>query len=101
MTGPMRELLPISQHTASAWILSAAPASENVPVLGSFVLDLEPQGTTPPSAMPSWLPAAWSTHSSARALAALGLLESPGGTSFRMTLGGQMLSIRRVVEASS
>jgi hypothetical protein len=101
MNGPMRELLPITQPTATAWILSAAPAFAHVPVLGSFALDLEPRGTTPPSAMPSWLPQAWSEHSSARALAALGLLESAGGTAFRMTLGGQLLSIRRVEVALS
>ena len=101
MTGPMHELLPITDHTATAWILSAAPAFADAPVLGSFVLDLEPQGTTPPSAMPPWLPAAWSGHSSARALAALGLLEAAEGSCFRMTLGGQLLSIRRVAEASS
>jgi len=101
MTGPMRELLPITDHTATAWILSAARASADVPVLGSFVLDLETQGATPPSPMPPWLPAAWSGHSSARALAALGLLEAAEGSCFRMTLGGQLLSIRRVAEASS
>jgi hypothetical protein len=101
MTGPMRELLPITDHTATAWILSAAPAFADVPVLGSFVLDLETQGTTPPSAMPPWLPAAWSGHSSARALAALGLLEAAEGSCFRMTVGGQLLGIRRVAEASS
>ena len=101
MTEWMCELLPITQPTATAWILSAGRTSGDVPVLGSFALDLEPQGTTPPSAIPSWLPPSWSEHSSARALAALGLLESAAGTSFRMTLGGQLLSLRRVEEALS
>lgn len=96
MSAPMNELLSVNQHTASAWILSAGRAFEDMPVLGAFALDLEPRGAMTPSSLPSWVPQAWTEHSSARALAALGLLESEPKESFRMTLGGQILSMRRL-----
>jgi len=99
MTAPMDELLPVNQHTATAWIVSASGAFQDMPLLASFGLDLERRGTEPPSPLPSWMPSAWAGHSSARALAALGLLESAAGDEFRMTLGGQMLSMRRLEEA--
>lgn len=96
MTKPLDELLPITDHTATAWILTAEESVPGVPVLGSFALDLEPRGATRASPLPAWLPAAWAEHSSAHALAALGLLESPAGSAFRMTLGRQLLSMHRL-----
>jgi len=96
MTEPMDELLPVTQHTATAWILSAGRAIQDVPVLGSFALELEAQDSALPSSLPSWLPPPWVEHSSARALAALGLLEASPGAVFRLALGGQLLSIRRL-----
>ncbi len=99
MTEPMDELLPVTQHTATAWVLSAGRPFQDVPVLGSFALDLESRSTTPASTLPSWLPSAWYDHSSARAFAALGLLESAAGTVLRMTLGGQLVCMRRLEEA--
>lgn len=100
MTAPMNELLPVSQHTATAWVLSEGEAFEGMPVLGVFALDLEPRGEVAPSSLPPWLPRAWVAHSSAQALAALGLLESEPGAAFRMTLGGQLLSLRLLRGAS-
>jgi hypothetical protein len=96
MARPLDELLPITDHTATAWILSAGESFPGAPVLGSFALELAPRDATAASELPAWLPAAWAQHSSARALAALGLLESPVGAAFRMTLGGQLLTLRRL-----
>ncbi len=98
MTRPLDELLPITDDTATAWILSAGESFPGAPVLGSFALELAPRDATAGSELPAWLPAAWAQHSSARALAALGLLESPPGAAFRMTLGSQQLTLRRLAE---
>ena len=99
MTSPLDELLPVAQSTASAWIISAGTPSETAPILGSFTMALEPAGMQAPSELAAWLPASWAAHSSARALAALGLLEADPGAALRLALGGQMLSLRRAAGA--
>ena len=96
MTSPMDELLPVVQPTATAWILSGPASDASARVLGSFSLNLEPAGSTPPSALPPWMPPDWAANSSARALAALGLLEADPGMVHRLALGGQMLGLQRV-----
>lgn len=96
MTAPMDELLPVTDSTATAWILSAGAAGEDAPVLGSFVLELGTADTAHPTPLPSWLPPRWAEHSSALALAALGLLEAVPDTVCRLSLGGQLLSLRSV-----
>ncbi len=96
MTSPMDELRLVTDATASAWIISASSVGDGVPMLASFVLELEQTGTHAPSALPAWLPARWATHSSARALAALGLLEAPAGTEFRLSMGAQLVCLQRM-----
>src|SRR5690606_23286141 len=44
MTSPLNELLPVTEPTATAWILSAALVPEDIELLGSFALNLEPAG---------------------------------------------------------
>ena len=96
MVAPMDELLPVREATATAWIISSVEISNSVPVLGTFALELEHTVTNTPSIWPTWLPTTWSANSSAVGLAALGLLEAPAETIYRMTLGAQLLSLRRL-----
>ncbi|MEZ0307141.1 MAG: beta-ketoacyl synthase chain length factor [Ramlibacter sp.] len=91
MTSPLNELLTVNEPIACAWILSAGEPGAQA--LASFSMELQAQGALP-SALPSWLPQAWSAHSSARALAALGLLETADGEC-RFSLGSQVLALRR------
>ena len=95
MTSPLDELLPVTQPTATAWIISSDLPVLPAPALGGFTLALEPAGMQAPSPLPPWLPSNWAGHSSARALAALGLLDAEPGTACRLTLGGQLLTLRR------
>lgn len=101
MTSPLDELLPISQATASAWIISCGDAAGQAPVLGSFTLTLAPPGDQQASAMPSWLPGQWHGNSSARGMQALGLLEQESGGVCRLGLGGQLLCLERVGGAAA
>ena len=94
MTPPLNEILAVNEPTACAWIVSAG--ERDAQALASFTLELQAKGA-PPSPLPAWLPPQWSAHSSARALAALGLLEQPGGEC-RLSLGVQMLVLRRTDE---
>jgi len=95
MTSPLDELLAVSESTSTAWVISCGVPDETAPVLGSFGVALEPAGAQAPSELASWLPASWAAHSSARALAALGLLEAGPEMPLRLSLGGQMLTLRR------
>jgi len=99
MTSPLDELLPIAQGTSTAWVISSGTPDETAPVLGTFTLALEPAGQRAPSTWAPWLPASWAAHTSARALAALGLLEADEETALRLALGGQMLTLRRTAGA--
>lgn len=95
MTAPMDELLPISQPTAAAWIISArAPGRE--PALATFELQFEEAGRSSPTPLPAWIPARWANQSSAHALAALGLLDAAGDAVYRGTLGGLVICLRRI-----
>jgi hypothetical protein len=96
MPSPMNEVLAVAEATASAWIISCQSPAPGVPVLASFTLALEPAGTRSPSPLPAWLPAAWTGHSSARGLAALGLIDSPPGTACHYPLGVQLVTLRRI-----
>ena len=100
MTSPLDELLPIAQGTSTAWVISCGMPDATTPSLGAFTMSLEPAGHAPSTFAP-WLPASWAAHSSARALAALGLLEADAGTALRLTLGGQMLTLRRTAGAQT
>lgn len=96
MTAPLDELLPVRDGTASAWIISAAPVAGAPPALASFTLDMARQTQAQPSPLPAWMPPDWQAHSSARGLAALGLLSQDTGAQLRLPLGGGMLVLRRV-----
>jgi hypothetical protein len=98
MPSPMNEVLPVAEATASAWIIDCRPPAAGLPALASFTLALEPMGARTPSPLPSWLPASWAGHSSARGLAALGLLDDAAGTACRMSLGAQLLTLHRLQE---
>jgi hypothetical protein len=95
MTQPLDELLPVREGTASAWIISAPVSAEASSTLASFTLDLTAAPGSQASELPSWMPPAWHAHSSARGLAALGLLEGKSDAGMRLQLGGAMLSLRR------
>lgn len=101
MTAPMDELLAVNEATANAWILSCAPSAGAAPVLGSFTLALVPPEASAPSALPAWMPAGWAANSSARGLAALALLDAPGGAELALPLGGQLLAVRRTSEGGA
>lgn len=96
MSPPLDELLSVTEPTATTWILSAPAANGQVPAFGSFELELRPMGELQPTPLPGWMPPRWSCHSSARALAALGLLEADADVLYHMTLGSQLLSLRRL-----
>ena len=101
MTPPLDELLPIAASTATAWVISSGMSDEKAPVLGAFAAELAPAHGQTSSELPAWLPAPWAAHSSARALAALGLLEAGPETYLRLALGGQMLTLRRTAGAAA
>ncbi|HVE54871.1 MAG TPA: beta-ketoacyl synthase chain length factor [Ramlibacter sp.] len=95
MTAPLDELLPIVHGTCAAWVLSAAEDHAPDAGLGRFRMQLQPAAGAAPSALPEWMPGAWHGNSSARALAALELLDAPAGTVLRLSLGGQSLALWR------
>ena len=97
MTAPMDELVAIHEATATAWIISNGATHDGSPPLASFALELENADSHAPSAWPDWLPGRWAKHSSGYALAALGLLEAPPDTAYRMNFGAQLLCLRRLV----
>jgi hypothetical protein len=95
MTAPLDEVLPIVQGTAAAFVITAGAADVPAPALGHFRIALQDVAQAPASPLPAWLPAAWSSNSSARAIAALGLLEQDAGTPAHFSLGGQTLRLWR------
>jgi hypothetical protein len=98
MTAPLSELLPVHEATASAWIISTGAAHADAPAMGEFDMTLEPASANGPSLLPSWMPASWLAHSSARGLAALCLLDD-GAAPLRLSLGAQVLTLRCVESA--
>lgn len=95
MPAPMDELLPITEPVATAWILSAG-SQKSAPALASFDLQFEEAGRSSATPLPCWVPTRWAAQSSARGLAALGLLDADGDTVCRCRLGGLMLRLRRI-----
>jgi hypothetical protein len=95
MTSPMNELLAVEDPTASAWVIGSGLADASA-ALASFTLTLEPPGAQASPPLPSWMPANWARHSSARGLAALGLLDARPDAVCRLPLGAQSLCLRRV-----
>jgi hypothetical protein len=101
MAAPLDELLPIVEGTAAAFVLTAAAdGARPTAALAHWRMDLQPAAGSAASPLPAWMPPAWAANSSARAIAALGLLEQPAGTAMRLPLGAQMLSLTRVGEAA-
>ena len=108
MTGLMQEVLPITQPTACAWLLSAgglnagelSTGNQTLPALAHFVLTIESE-TRPasqptislPTSLPHWLPAAWAPNATSQSFAALGLLETPAQASYCLALGTQTLTL--------
>lgn len=95
LPSPLDELLPITHSTAASFVLTAGDAPDAVPSLASFELRLRGAAEAPVTPWPEWLPSAWHANSSARALAALGLLDQPAGRAMHLALGGQTLTLRR------
>ncbi|MBG9388460.1 beta-ketoacyl synthase chain length factor [Caenimonas aquaedulcis] len=100
MTAPLNELLPIAQGTAAAWIVSGGTPRGDAPVLASFALSLEDAGAQPASPLPGWMPAAWAGHASARALAALSLMDAAAGAAGGYPLGGRTLRLQCMAKAA-
>ncbi|MDB5957029.1 beta-ketoacyl synthase chain length factor [Ramlibacter sp.] len=95
MTAPLAEVLPVVHGTAAAFVISAGEAHASAPALGRFRMLLQAASQAPASPLPDWLPRDWHGNSSARALAALGLLESAGGSALHFSFGSQSLSLWR------
>lgn len=94
LTTPLDELLPLREPLGTAWVLSATDTPVQGPVLGRGELIVAPAGDSPAAPWrPAWLPEAWTHHSSARALAALGLLAAPAGSALTLPLGGLHLTL--------
>lgn len=94
VTAPMDELLPLKDPMGTAWILSAANTSPQAPKIGRGELVVAEAADRPaPPWRPAWMPSAWARYSSARALAALGLLAAPPGATLTLPLGGLHLSL--------
>ncbi|HRN77122.1 beta-ketoacyl synthase chain length factor [Ottowia sp.] len=96
LPAPLDELLPVVANTAAAFLLTSGSARDVAPALGRFGLSLHPGSFARPSPLPDWMPAAWHANSSARAIAALALLESPPGAVMNCTFGHQILALRRL-----
>lgn len=102
MPEPLAELLPVTEPTACTWIVAAdgLGGAAGAP-LARFELQLADRREVPASPLPAWLPAHWSAHSSARAIAALGLLEAPAATRFNLPLGERTLVLARLAGADA
>lgn len=95
MTPPIDEVLPVTQPSATAWILCDHGLAEGRGALCSLRMELGPTEGEQPTALPPWVPAQWASNSSARALVALGLLDARLGSVQRLALGSQMLRLSR------
>jgi len=90
MTAPMTEVLPITQPTAMAWLISSGESTETA--LARFTLTLESDNYAS-SPLPSWLPNEWAHNSTAYGYAALGLIEQPPAAFYRLRYGVQTLKL--------
>lgn len=90
MTNPMVEQLPVTQPTASAWVVSVGESHN--PVLAKFKLTLETD-KYPCTLLPSWIPNGWLHNSTAFGYAALSLIESKQSDFFRFQYGVQTLKL--------
>ena len=90
MTDPMSEVLPITQPTASAWLISAGEPAD--PIVARFTLTLESDNFIG-SPLPAWLPQEWAHNSTAYGYAALGLIEQPPDAFYRLQYGVQTLRL--------
>lgn len=104
MTEPLTSLLPVTQATASAWVIAAGDicATAARAPLASFALSLHPASGDAEPVLPGWLPAAWAANSSAQSLVGLSLLDDAAPTRVcDLRLGAQRLRLERVDGASA
>lgn len=101
MTAPLSELLPVHEPMATAWIISSGMEHKPAARLGAFAVTLEQPGEAEPSPLPPWWPTALAGHSSARAVAALGLLEAGDDASCVLSYGAQHLRLRHLGGATA
>lgn len=90
MTDPMCEVLPITQPTASAWLISSGEPTG--PLVARFTLTLESDNYSG-SPLPSWLPQEWAPNSTAYGYAALSLIEQQPEAFYRLQYGVQTLRL--------
>lgn len=93
MTAPIDEVLPIVEPMATAWMLSVN-ADSAPPSLATFTVEAAAAQAATGAPLPPWLPSRWAHYSSARGLAALGLLESGENAGCQLTLGGLALTLK-------
>ena len=97
MSAPLSTLLPVTQATASAWVIAAGGGPASIP-MASFALSLHAcaDGAQPPR-LP-WLPSAWAFNSSADSFEALCLLDddAPQRRVCDFRLGAQLLRLERL-----
>lgn len=89
MHEPFDECLPIYSASGAAMVLSVGEHREG---LARLELSLQFPFRSKAHALPPWMPASWAAHSSARALALLGMLEDDAPLC--LSLGGQSLMVR-------
>jgi len=83
----------VREAIANAWVIDCEPAGSST--FASFAISLGPRQAQGESVLPGWRPAAWAQHSSARGLAALGLLDAAGGARMDFALGDLFVTLRR------
>jgi len=100
MPEPLRGVLPIAQATATAWIIASAlqPMCGRPPI-ARFDVELCDAIADADDATPDWMPAGWSSNSSAEAFRVLAMLDGRDATC-EMPLGAQRLRVTRVSEFS-
>ncbi len=91
MAPPLDEVLPILEHSATAWVISDGTLDETWPTLARMNLHLG--DGLPASPLPTWIGEGWRTNSSAPAIAALGLLASLPGSALHFGLNGCGLTL--------
>lgn len=99
MSAPLDGWLPVHEPTASAWIISAGAHAAAAQPLARFALALTAHAEREASPLPRWMPPRWAAHSSARSLAALGLIDAAPQTELVFGFGPQRLVLRREADA--
>lgn len=94
---PFDEILPITEPTATAWVISALSVGAGFPRLGHFELTLNSgELASNADSLASWLPHSWAANSSAHGFAALGLLDANPGSCCQFALHKHNLVLKCV-----